>query len=122
MLLSEILRVLFGLIAVLGMIGIAAYAARRLNLISSAQGLARRKRLSVVETLAIDTRRRLIIVRCDDKEHLLVLGQSGETLIESALSGPEESEAPDQQTTPVNPFVSLRDFTKNVRNLGKDAA
>lgn len=39
------------------------------------------RRLRVVESLAIDVRRRLVIVRCDDKEHLLLLGTNNDLVI-----------------------------------------
>ena len=41
------------------------------------------RNLSVIETLPLDTRRRAVILRNDDKEHLIILGVSGETLIET---------------------------------------
>lgn len=44
-----------------------------------------RRRLKIVETLPIDHRRRLAIVRCDQREHLLVLGAAGETVIENNI-------------------------------------
>lgn len=44
-----------------------------------------KRRLKVVEHLALDHRRRLVLVRCDAKEHLLVLGPGGETVVESGL-------------------------------------
>ena len=44
--------------------------------------LARRGgRLQVVETLTLDVRHRLVIVRCDDSEHLLLMGHEGDTVV-----------------------------------------
>ncbi len=40
-------------------------------------------RLDVMETLYLDPRRRLVLLKCDNKEHLLLLGASGDLLIES---------------------------------------
>ena len=116
MLLSEILRVVFGLIAVIGMIGVAAIAARRLGLVTASQGLVRHRRLSVVETLALDTRRRMMIVKCDDKEHVIILGQTSETLVDSGLTAPNAA-SHIENPPPQNPFASLgfltRAFDKN---------
>jgi len=46
----------------------------------------RQSRLQMVETLAIDIRRRLVIVRCDGKEHLLLLGANQDIVVESNLA------------------------------------
>lgn len=44
------------------------------------------KRLKVVEFLPLDARRRLVIVKRDDKEHLLLLGPQGETVVEAGIN------------------------------------
>lgn len=113
--LAEIARVFFALIAVLGLIGLAALAARKAGLISASGGVVRKRRLAIIETLAIDARRRVAIIKCDDKEHLVVLGANSETLVESDL------DAPAIEPAAANPFPSLRDFAKNLR-VKKDAA
>ena len=38
-------------------------------------------RLRIIETLALDAKQRAVILRCDEKEHLLLLGQSNNLLI-----------------------------------------
>ena len=81
----DILRVFFGLIAVIGLIGATAIFARKMGLVSASSVLTRKRRLSVVETLAIDPRRKLLIIQCDNKEHLILLGHGGETIIDSDL-------------------------------------
>ena len=43
------------------------------------------RRLSVVEVLMLDTRRRLVLVRRDDVEHLILLGATTETVIERGI-------------------------------------
>jgi flagellar protein FliO/FliZ len=37
--------------------------------------------MRVTETLLIDTRRRLVIVRVDDREHVMLLGPAGDVLV-----------------------------------------
>jgi flagellar protein FliO/FliZ len=72
-------RALFALIATLALIVGAAYAARRLGMLQpGGQGP---KRLKVSESLMIDPRRRLVIVRCDGREHLLLLGPGGDVVV-----------------------------------------
>lgn len=48
-------------------------------------------RLAVVETRAVDPRHRLVLVRWDGAEHLLLLGQNGMQVIGSAGTGPAAS-------------------------------
>jgi flagellar protein FliO/FliZ len=73
------------LVFVLALIGLAALVARRVGLGGATSG--RSRRLGVVETLALDGRRRLILVRRDNVEHLLVVGSAGETLVERGIGG-----------------------------------
>jgi flagellar protein FliO/FliZ len=43
------------------------------------------RRLQLVEVLMLDTRRRLILIRRDEVEHLILLGGTTETVIESGI-------------------------------------
>jgi flagellar protein FliO/FliZ len=43
------------------------------------------KRLEIVESLTIDVRRRLVIVRCDGNEHLLLLGATQDVVVAADL-------------------------------------
>lgn len=89
----DLSRIFFALISVLGMIGLCALIARKAGLAHNAVRFARRKRLALVESLALDARRRAVIIRCDGREHLVILGPTSETLIESGL--PEPAAEPD---------------------------
>ncbi len=72
-------RALFALIATLALIVGVAYLARRLGMLQhGAQGP---KRLKISESLMLDPRRRLVIVRCDDREHVLLLGPAGDVVV-----------------------------------------
>ena len=80
----DLFRAIFGLAITLGIIGLAAWAARRyapeiLARFQGPQGQVRR--MKVIETLVLDPARRLVLVRIDDEERLLVLGE-GHELIE----------------------------------------
>jgi flagellar protein FliO/FliZ len=76
-------RAILGLAITLGLIGLAAYALRRYapGLMERFQGTRGERRLQVVETLVLDPARRLILVRVDDEERLILLGE-GRELIE----------------------------------------
>lgn len=84
--LFEIGRMFFALLAVVAMIGIAAFTARRLGLAANGGAMARKRRLHLVESLTIDARRRAVIIGCDGREHLVILGAQSETLVAADLA------------------------------------
>lgn len=120
---EEILRIVIALIAVLGMIGGAAMLARRMGFTTPGASLNSKKRLALVETMALDARRRVAIIKCDDAEHLIILGAAGETLIASNIDGALQSDEDSQPpTAEESSFPSLSDFAKKLRPTAKDAA
>src|SRR5690348_7540916 len=70
-------RAIFALAFTLGLIGLAAVAMRRFGpeWLARLQTTKRERRLSVVETLILDPQRRLVLVRCDAEERLILLGE-----------------------------------------------
>ena len=71
-----VLQAGFGLAVTLGLIGLAAYAARRWGPNGMFQMRApSQRRLFIVESLTIDPSRRLVLVRFDQEERLLLLGE-----------------------------------------------
>ena len=84
----DYLRFFLALVFVLGLIGILAVLARRTGLgfpitaIKSVQS----RRLSVVEVTALDGRRRMVLIRRDNIEHLLLISPSSEMLIETNIA------------------------------------
>jgi len=81
--LLDLFRAIFGLAITLGLIGLAAYVVRRYapDLMGRLQNERKVRRLKVVETLVLDPSRRLVLVRVDDEERLILLGD-GRELIE----------------------------------------
>ncbi|SOC42671.1 flagellar biosynthesis protein FliO [Rhizobium subbaraonis] len=61
-------------------------------------GRNRQPRLSVLDAAAVDTRRRLVLVRRDDVEHLLMIGGPTDIVIESRILAPTQDDA--QETAP----------------------
>lgn len=122
---TEIIRVAFGLMAVLGLIGICAVVARKAGVIAASGGLIRQRRLKLVETLSLDSRRRVAIVRCDDRDHLILLGANNDTVIsgdiealaptdtnsDGAIVDDENSKMPVPKRD--NPFAILRALQKH---------
>lgn len=81
---SQLLKFLSALVFVLSLMGLLALIAKYFS--QKAPALTQRKRrLRVVESMMLDAKRKLVIVQCDEKEHLIILGANGETLIESHL-------------------------------------
>ncbi len=82
-------RFLIALVFVLGLIGALAVLARRFGFGFPATAVrpGGDRRLRVVEVTALDGRRRLVLVRRDDVEHLILLGPTSELLIESGIQG-----------------------------------
>ena len=70
-------RAVFALIATLALIGLAAYAARRFGMLRGSANTGPR-RLKLVDSLMLDPRRRLVVVRFDDRDHLLLLSPEGD--------------------------------------------
>ncbi|WP_404416428.1 FliO/MopB family protein [Brevundimonas vesicularis] len=84
----DLARAVFGLAFTLGLIGIAAWAARRYapQILARLNAERGERRLQVVETLVLDPARRLVLVRVDDEERLILLGE-GRELIEPRQQG-----------------------------------
>ena len=57
----------------------------RSRLGSRSLGLAGRRRLAIVENAVIDARTRVVLIRRDDAEHLIVVGSAGISTIETAI-------------------------------------
>jgi flagellar protein FliO/FliZ len=75
----DLLRALFALALTLGLFGLGVYAVRRWGpkgLLQLQVGADRR--LSIVESLNLDATRRLVLVRCDGRERLILLGEGRE--------------------------------------------
>jgi len=70
---------------VLALVGFAALAARRFGVPGIMSANATR-RLAVVETLMLDARHKLFILRRDDKEHLVLVGPEGTSVVESGIA------------------------------------
>ncbi|MFH1805510.1 MAG: flagellar biosynthetic protein FliO [Pseudomonadota bacterium] len=75
-------RFVLALVFVLGLIGGIALLARRL--VPGARTINRGsvRRLAIIEVLSMDTKRRLVLLRRDDTEHLVIIGPTGETVVE----------------------------------------
>ena len=96
---TQYFLVMFVLLGVLGALAFLAYAVQRGWLLQNLTGLKRlspsQRRLSVSETLVIDPRRRVVILKTDGLEHTILLGVDRETVLNTApaQSAPLEENA-----------------------------
>ncbi|MFD1961435.1 flagellar biosynthetic protein FliO [Novosphingobium panipatense] len=87
----SLLRMLGALLLVLGLLAAALWTVRRYDLtlpqawLGRLAGPASDKRLHVVERLAIDQKRSLLLVRRDETEFSLVIGPEGVTVLETGM-------------------------------------
>ena len=82
------------LVFVLGLIGLVAIIMRHYGLGGAIRfgrkERAGRRRVEIVDVAPVDARRRLILVRRDDVEHLILLGAHEDILVESNITLPLE--------------------------------
>jgi len=92
--LGNYLRFVLALLFVLGLIGVLATVMRRygFGMGSVAVRRGQERRLKLVEILPIDAKRRAVLLRRDDIEHLVILGANSETVVESSIPSAEISE------------------------------
>lgn len=88
--LFDYIRFVLALGFVLGLIGICYWLVRRfaVDRLGLAMNIGKDPRLRVVESRALDGRRRLVLVRRDDVEHLLVIGGESDMVVETGIPAP----------------------------------
>jgi flagellar protein FliO/FliZ len=79
------------LLLVVGLILGLAWVARRLGVMGRLATSGGRRRLAVVEVLALDGKRRLVLLRRDGAEHLVLLGLTGDIVVERGVAGGRET-------------------------------
>ncbi|MCF8504764.1 MAG: flagellar biosynthetic protein FliO [Caulobacter sp.] len=91
----ETIRMLAALLVTVGLIMLASWGMRRFGpeAMSRLQVSRKERRLTLVETLVLDPARRLVLVRLDDEERLILLGE-GRTL-ETLKAPPRRRKPPE---------------------------
>ena len=90
---GDYMRFLVALIFVLALLGVFAWLIRRFELggrLTARRGQGRR--IGIVEVTAIDSKRRMVLVRRDRTEHLLLLGGNTDVVIERGIQANPDSE------------------------------
>jgi flagellar protein FliO/FliZ len=94
----DLIRALAALSLTLGLLVGAAWLARRYGLMQGQLPSLAKGRLKLVEQIWLDAgRTRAIVLRCDDKEHLLIVTPNGATAL-SIASKPQDPAPPTDQT------------------------
>ena len=85
---ADLARMIAGLAVTLGLIGLGVVGLRRFGpeTLKRLQGARPARRLAVLETLMLDPGRRLVLVRIDSEERLILLGE-GRLLSSHPASG-----------------------------------
>lgn len=93
----------FAFIAVLALIGLATWLVRRFagNRLGTGANRGRMPRLAVVDAAAVDGRRRLVLIRRDNIEHLLMIGGPSDIVVEPNIV---RATPPQQQMPPRAPL------------------
>jgi len=92
----EYARFALALIFVLGLIAGCSWLGKRLGLAPRTTTGGSAKRLNVVAIQSVDSRRKLVLIRRDNIEHLILLNGERDLLIESGIESREEIETPAQ--------------------------
>lgn len=73
--------------AVLALIGITAWLVRRFgaNRLGGANARGRQPRLAVIDAATVDGRRRLVLIRRDNVEHLMMIGGPSDVVVEQNI-------------------------------------
>src|SRR5580704_17754255 len=80
-------RIFIAFLIVLGMIGAFAWAIRHFGTgrLGGANTRGRQPRLGVLDYASVDARRRLILVRRDNVEHLIMIGGPTDVVVETNI-------------------------------------
>ncbi len=98
---SEYFRFLAALALVLALIALLAALAKRFGMvprITDARG--RKGRIGIVEVRPVDARRRLVLIRRDDVEYLLLISPQHETVIEGPIPAMDDGLSPSATAPP----------------------
>jgi flagellar protein FliO/FliZ len=89
---SQYLQFAAALLVVLALMGLLAFALKKLNIAQSGMH-GKGNRIKIMEQRMIDSRHKVAIIRCDDKDHLVILGQNSNTVIKADMEVQSSSES-----------------------------
>lgn len=117
---TSYIRFILALIVVIGMILAVTWLMKRLGVGQNQLGaLGRKRRLRTVESANIDGRHRLVLVRRDAVEHLVLLGPTTSQVIETGIAAPSD-DAPTSESKPTG--FSFKSMLNAASTSAKDPA
>lgn len=84
--LAGLIKFAAALLFVLALMGGLALLLKKMGLTQGAMAGRGDKRLKLVEILPIDARRRAAIIQCDDEQHLVLLGPTGDLVVKNNIT------------------------------------
>src|SRR5437879_3429190 len=104
------LKLLFAFVVVFGLLALALWLVRRFGgeRLTNAATRGRQPRLAVVDTATVDPRRRLVLIRRDNVEHLLMIGGPTDVVVEPNIVRAIPT-APARETPPARVTGGLAD-------------
>ena len=109
---ESVLRVICALVLVLSLFGLCSILYKKYLLDKNFMNGGKAKRLSIEEQLYLDSKHRLVLVKKDDAEFLLLLGPNGEMLINAKTNSKEQ---PVDMTKSTRVKTNLR--LKRIKNI-----
>lgn len=101
---NTVLTMVFALGIVVVLIVLAVWLLKLVSNVSGNAVRGRNKRLAVIDTLALDQKRQLLIIRRDEVEHLILTGGPQDIVVETGFAMPE---IPQNQTAPRRSLPAL---------------
>ena len=121
----QALTFFFAFVAVLALIGVAAWLVRRFagNRLGANPNRGRMPRLAVIDAAAVDSRRRLVLVRRDNIEHLLMIGGPTDIVVEPNIvrASPTREQAAQRPGVGAEPPPRLPPLAESGWNEGDGA-
>lgn len=105
---TQVLLLIFGVAcAAIALVGLAFGVRKMTQATRFAPLFAPRaqKRIDIVEQVAVDAKRKLLLVRRDDIEHLIMTGGPADIVIESGIGAPRSP--PETRTVSTLPLTTL---------------
>lgn len=83
--LADYLKFFFALLFVLSLMGGLAFLMKKFGLTQGGNFASGKRRLKIIESLALDPKHKAVLIQRDDQEHLVILSHSGDTVIETNI-------------------------------------
>ena len=111
-------RFLLAFVIVLALIGATAFLVRRFGAdrLGGSSSRGRQPRLAVIDAAAVDGRRRLVLIRRDNVEHLLMIGGPSDVVVEANIL---RAAAPAREAPPPRPPAAPTDTLPRAVPLGE---